>query len=148
MLALAATWCVASNPAVILVQATVMPAISRFFQLFDILRASVTLGRIYIVHLFWFLSTTDWRIPYCMCCCQLWFDHKYTVVERQSTTVFVCSRAGNRCERTWAEQHPGSQDIQPYWKWEPSNCILKALTKPRFCRVMDRRKGILLVGAC
>lgn len=52
-----------------------------------------------------------------------------------------------RCDAVWEdEDHPGPKVPRPYWSWEPSNCTLDAVDEAKFCRVMEGRKGLLLVG--
>lgn len=52
---------------------------------------------------------------------------------------------GNRCNDIWTDKH-GEEGPRPYWKWEPRNCRLEEVNAARFCRVMEGRKGLLLVG--
>lgn len=50
------------------------------------------------------------------------------------------------CTALWAARHPGTS--RPYWSWEPANCRLEEITADGFCRAMEGRKGLLLVGGC
>lgn len=42
--------------------------------------------------------------------------------------------------------HPGPKVPRPYWAWEPAKCSLDAVNEAKFCRAMEGRKGLLLVG--
>ncbi|CAN0037514.1 unnamed protein product [Ectocarpus fasciculatus] len=49
------------------------------------------------------------------------------------------------CYQTWAEHH-GSEEPMPYYTWDAAECSLDDVDEEKFCRVMEGRKGILLVG--
>ena len=49
----------------------------------------------------------------------------------------------NKCKHGWDDIH---DTPQPYWKWEAEDCHLENMDKEKFCRVMNGRKGLLLVG--
>lgn len=49
-----------------------------------------------------------------------------------------------RCDQSWRKR---KKDVeQPYWEWEPEGCYLESVNATKFCKVMENRKGILLVG--
>ncbi len=54
--------------------------------------------------------------------------------------AFGCS-----CSALWALENPGAGS-RPYWTWQPTRCELEEVTAAGFCRVMEGRKGLLLVG--
>lgn len=54
----------------------------------------------------------------------------------------MCSSS---CTALWASQHP-RESSRPYWRWEPEKCTLEEFTAEGFCRAMEGRKGLLLVG--
>lgn len=51
----------------------------------------------------------------------------------------------HRCDNDWQKLSKGDEP-RPYWEWEPDECNLEPITPERMCKVMEHRKGILLVG--
>ncbi|CAM9357325.1 unnamed protein product [Scytosiphon promiscuus] len=49
------------------------------------------------------------------------------------------------CDEKWSAEHDEAE-IRPYWRWVPANCRLEEVDAARFCRMMEGRKGVLLVG--
>ncbi|CAN0425103.1 unnamed protein product [Ectocarpus sp. 12 AP-2014] len=49
------------------------------------------------------------------------------------------------CYQKWAEHH-GTEEPMPYYTWDAAECSLDDVDEEKFCRAMEGRKGILLVG--
>ena len=68
-------------------------------------------------------------------------------MRRACSLRFVFSFSSVRCQNKWdVQDHPVGCDTRPYWAWEPSKCSLDPVNKDKFCKVMEGRKGVLLVG--
>lgn len=60
----------------------------------------------------------------------------------------VTEPSERRCQNIWnrREQVKGENSHRPYWAWEPTKCSLDAVSEEKLCRVLEGRKGLLLVG--
>lgn len=55
------------------------------------------------------------------------------------------SRGLDRCNVVW-RQSANTSEPRPYWEWEPAECNMEPFNVENFCRLMEARKGLLLVG--
>ncbi|CAB1111938.1 unnamed protein product [Ectocarpus sp. CCAP 1310/34] len=53
-----------------------------------------------------------------------------------------------KCQNIWNKRKrvEGETGPRPYWAWEPTKCSLDAVSEEKLCRVLEGRKGLLLVG--
>ncbi|CAN0116813.1 unnamed protein product [Scytosiphon promiscuus] len=49
------------------------------------------------------------------------------------------------CRKRWEKDH-ASEEPMPYYSWETKRCRLAEVDMEGFCRVMEGRKGLLIVG--